>query len=299
MHVVTLIPDSRYRSMLTPETDTVLDSLGRITRLHGDARSIGEAAPAALVTADVALTGWGTPLIQESWLDQAPSLRLICHCAGSIRGIIPPSVFTRGIQVAHAAPIIADAVAEFCILVELTLLRQMREVQTVVVTEEGWNKAKRLGTEGHLLGAQLVGLVGSGYVAQRHLRLLRAFGARVQIYDPYLTDKHARELGVIPCGLDKLFATSDVIAIHAPKTAETHHMIGSAQLRLIRPGAVLIQNSRSWVVDEAALLAELRTGRFGAAIDVFDIEPQPADSPFYQLPTVIATPHIAGATRES
>ncbi len=296
MHIVVLIPDSRYRLMITPETDTFLDALGRVTRLHGDARSISDAAPAVLATADVALTGWGTPAIQESWLERAPALRLICHCAGSIRGIIPPAAFNRGIQVAHAAAIIADAVAEFCILIELTILRRLREVQA---TEKNWEEAKHVGTEGHLLGAQLVGLIGSGYVAQRHLQLLHAFGARVQIYDPYLTDEQAQRLGVARCALDRLFATSDIIAVHAPKTSETYHMIGSDQLRLIRPGAVFIQNSRSWVVDEAALLTELQTGRFWAAIDVFDVEPQPENSPFYQLPTVIATPHIAGATRES
>jgi len=92
---------------------------------------------------------------------------------------------------------------------------------------------------------------------------------------------------------------SDIIAIHAPKTAETHHLITADLLARIRPGAILIQNARSWVVDQEALLRELQTGRFVAAIDVFDQEPQPPDSPFFALDNVIVTPHAAGHSRDS
>lgn len=99
--------------------------------------------------------------------------------------------------------------------------------------------------------------------------------------------------------MDEVFGECDIIAVHVPKTPATHHLIGADLLRRIRPGAILVQNSRSWVLDQEALLAELHTGRFFAALDVFDQEPQPADSPFFRLPNVIVTPHMAGATRES
>ncbi|MCL4544453.1 MAG: hydroxyacid dehydrogenase [Chloroflexi bacterium] len=299
MHIVTVIPNARYRAMITEETDAFLDTLGQITRLRGDTQAVGAAAPTALQTAEILLTGWGTPTLQENWLTHAPRLKLICHCAGSVRGIVPPAVFSHGIQVTHAAPIIADAVAEFCILTELTLLRQLRQVETALTGGRSWGEAKRIGTAGHLLGAQRVGLVGAGYVAQRHIRLLKAFGAHVRVYDPFLSPERAAGIGADKIALDELFAGSTVIVIHAPKTPETHHMIGSAQLALIQPGAVLIQNSRSWVLDEQALLHELETGRFAAAIDVFDTEPLPAGSRFFQLPNVLITPHIAGATQES
>ncbi len=246
------------------------------------------------------LTGWGTPSLQEAWLAGAPKLRLICHCAGSTRGIVPPSVFERGIMLCHAAPMIADAVAEFCIAAELLWLRRIAQVADNLKQTGRWGANKELGTlQGHLLSAQVVGVVGSGYVARRHIRLLQAFGAHVHVDDPFLSVETAAELGVEKVSLEQVFGESSVIAVHVPKTPDTHHIIGAELLRRIQPGAILIQTSRSWVLDEQALLAELQTGRFYAAIDVFDQEPQPPDSPFYQLENVLATPHIAGASVES
>lgn len=297
--IATLIPDANYRSMITPATDERLETLGDIQRAKGDRQAVTQQAPNLLREAEVLLTGWGTPALQEAWLEQAPALKLICHCAGSVRGVIPPSIFTHGVMLAHAAPIIADAVAEFCIALELLWLRGIHEIDRGLKTTGDWSAMKRKGLEGHLLAAQTVGLVGSGYVAQRHIRLLRAFGPRIRVADPFLTEERARELGVERATLEQVFGESAVIAIHVPKTPETHHLIGADLLRRIQPGAVLIQTSRSWVMDQEALLREVATGRFFAALDVFDQEPQPADSPFYQFANVIVTPHIAGGTKES
>jgi phosphoglycerate dehydrogenase-like enzyme len=297
--IVTLIPDANYRSMITPETDALLDTLGNVRRATGDRQAVAQQAPDLLREAEVALTGWGTPALQEAWLEQAPALKLIGHCAGSVRGIIPPGVFGRGVALVHAAPIIADAVAEFCVALELLWLRRIPEISRDLKATGDWGAMKRLGLEGRLLAAQTVGLVGSGYVAQRHIRLLRAFGPRIRVADPFLTAERARELGVERASMEEVFGESAVIAVHVPKTPETHHLIGADLLRRIQPGAVLIQTSRSWVMDQEALLRELATGRFFAALDVFDREPQPADSPFYQFDNVIVTPHIAGGTRES
>lgn len=297
--IITLIPDANYRSMITPETDERLETLGDIERAKGDRQAVTQQAPDLLRAAEVVLTGWGTPALQETWLEQAPRLRLICHCAGSVRGIIPASVFPRGIALTHAAPIIADAVAEFCIALELLWLRGIQQIDRGLKTSGDWGAMKRKGLDGHLLAAQTVGLVGSGYVAQRHIRLLRAFGPRLRVADPFLTEERARELGVERASIEQVFGESTVIAVHVPKTPETHHLIGADLLRRIQPGAVLIQTSRSWVMDQEALLQELATGRFFAALDVFDQEPQPAESPFYRFDNVIVTPHIAGGTKES
>jgi phosphoglycerate dehydrogenase-like enzyme len=297
--IATLIPDANYRSMITPETDERLNALGDIERACGDRQAVTQQAPALLREAEVILTGWGTPALQEAWLEQAPNLQLICHCAGSVRGIVPPSVFQRGVALAHAAPIIADAVAEFCIALELLLLRRIHEIDRELKATGDWGAMKRLGLEGHLLAAQTVGLVGSGYVAQRHIRLLRAFGPRIRVADPFLTEERARELGVERASMEQVFGECSVIAVHVPKTPETRQLVRADLLERIRPGAVLIQTSRSWVMDQEALLRELATGRFYAALDVFDQEPQPADSPFYRFDNVVVTPHIAGGSKES
>ena len=297
--IAVLIPDGNYRSMITAETDARLEALGEVRRASGDRAAAAAQAPELLAAADVLLTGWGTPALREDWLAAAPDLRLICHCAGSVRGIVPPAVFERGIALCHAAPVIADAVAEFCIALELLWLRRIPQIDRELKASGDWAATKAQGPRGHLLGAQTVGLVGAGYVAQRHIRLLRAFGPRLRVADPYLTAERAAELGVERASMEQVFGESGVIAVHVPKTPETHHLIGADLLARIAPGAILIQTSRSWVMDQEALLRELQSGRFQAALDVFDQEPQPPDSPFYRLENVIVTPHIAGATRES
>jgi len=117
---------------------------------------------------------------------------------------------------------------------------------------------KRKGLEGHLLAAQTVGLVGSGYVAQRHIRLLRAFGPRIRVADPFLTEERAQELGVERASMEQVFGECTVIAVHVPKTPETHHLIGADLLRRIQPGAVLIQTSR--ILGDGPGSASVRTG---------------------------------------
>jgi len=212
-------------------------------------------------------------------------------------GIIPTSIYARGITLCHAAPIIADSVAEFCISLELLWLRRPHIMDRQLKAGVPWREVGQF--TGSLLAARRVGLVGSGYVAQRHIRLLLAFGATVRVADPYLSAERAAELGVERASLEEVFGESDIIAIHAPKTTETHHLITADLLVRIKPDAILIQNARSWVVDQEALLRELQTGRFVAAIDVFDQEPQPPDSPFFALDNVIVTPHAAGHSRDS
>lgn len=98
--------------------------------------------------------------------------------------------------------------------------------------------------------------------------------------------------------LDELLATSQVVALHAPVLPETRHLIGARELALMPDSAVLVNTARSWLVDQDALLAELRSGRLDAALDVFDLEPLPTDHPFRTLPNVLLTPHQAAGTVE-
>jgi phosphoglycerate dehydrogenase-like enzyme len=121
----------------------------------------------------------------------------------------------------------------------------------------------------------------------------------VWVYDPYLSEEQAGELGVSRMGLDELMSGCPVVSVQAPVTAETHHMLGARELALLKDGAVFINTARSQVVDQDALLAELQSGRIQAALDVFDQEPLPVDSPFRRLENVIISPHIAGASRQA
>lgn len=243
---------------------------------------------------DVVVTGWGSPPFTQEVLEGASRLQLIAHTAGTIKRMLPLPVFRRGIAVTHAAVAIAPAVAEMNLLLILLSLRQVHKLDAMLKAGASWEAAKNA-IVGQELAGQLVGVVGAGYTGQRLIRLLRALEAEVRVYDPYLTSQRAADLGVRKVEeLDAIFAECPIVTLQAPPTEETHHMVGARQLGLLQDGAIFVNTARSHLVDEAALLRELESGRFVAALDVYDEEPLPQDSPFRMLDNVILTPHVAG-----
>jgi phosphoglycerate dehydrogenase-like enzyme len=148
---------------------------------------------------------------------------------------------------------------------------------------------------GQYLTGATVGLVSASSVARHVIRLLEAYNCRVLVYDPFLTQAQAHDLGVESVGLDELFASSDIVSIHAPSLPSTKNMIGERQLKSLRDGATLVNTARGSVIDHDALLNECREGRIIAALDVTTPEPLPPDSEFWNLPNVILTPHISGS----
>src|SRR5690606_37368652 len=131
-----------------------------------------------------------------------------------------------------------------------------------------------------------VGIVSASMVGRRVIKLLDPFGCKILVYDPYLDEAESRALGVQRVSLDALFAESDIVSIHAPSTPETKPMIGASHFQAMRDGALLINTARTWVIDSAALLAELRRGPIRALLDVFDQEPPPPDDPLRDLGNV-------------
>jgi phosphoglycerate dehydrogenase-like enzyme len=200
--------------------------------------------------------------------------------------------------VTHAAVAIAPAVAEMTLLLILLSLRQVHRLDRLLKAGEPWSATKVVGM-GQELAGQRAGVVGAGYTGRCVIKLLRALDAEIWVYDPYLTEERAVELGAHKAGLEDLFARSSIVTMQAPPTQETYHMIGARQLRLLPDGAIFVNTARSHLVDQEALLAELRTGRIQAALDVFDQEPLPVDSLFRQLDNVILTPHVAGASGQA
>src|SRR5690606_20938587 len=233
----------------------------------------------------------------DAVLSASPQLKLIAHSAGSIKAMLPPALFDRDIAVTHAASAIAPAVAELTLMLIMLSLRPVHKLDHML-KGGAWSQAKNT-SMGQEIAGQRVGVVGAGYTGRCVIRLLRAVGAEVWAYDPYLTDERAAELGVRKVDLNTLLAECPIVTLQAPPTKETYHMISAPQLALLQDGAVFINTARAHLVDQDAMLAELQTGRFVAALDVFDPEPLPDDSPFRKLDNVILTPHIAGASKQA
>jgi D-3-phosphoglycerate dehydrogenase / 2-oxoglutarate reductase len=143
-----------------------------------------------------------------------------------------------------------------------------------------------------------VGLVGAGAIGSRVARILLGFGARVLVFDPYAEPGSLPD-GVRSVSLDELLNASRVVSLHARVTPENRGMIGTAQLAAMPAGSVLVNCARGALVDHAALADALRGGHlFAAALDVFDVEPLPADHALRSAPNVVLTPHLAGASQQ-
>ena len=284
--IALLIPPAQLPRMFTEEALARLNRLGQVVRGDGTSDEIAGDLPELLMNADVAVTGWGAPPIPAELF--GPKLKLVAHAAGSVKRLVPQEVVDRGgVVVSHAANVIADAVCEFALTLILMGLRRPHEMNNAIQSGTPWRQAAY--HDAHTLAGRSVGVVGAGYVGRKVLRLLEALGANTIVYDPYAND-------IPTVSLDELFERAEIVTLHAPITPETKHMVGASHLAKLRDGALFVNVARSWLVDQDALLAELRTGRFWAALDVFDQEPLPTDSPFIGLPNVIVTPHQAGHT---
>ena len=277
-----LTPELRAQ-MLSSAAEERLASFGKVVS-PGPGELTPENLPRLVEGASAALTGWGTPPITAALLAARPELKFVSHSAGSVRRLVPAEAIESGrLEVSHVAIHIAEAVAEFVLAQILSILREPHLHDAGMKAGEPWLELRKRHL-GRLLGSLTVGIVGAGYVGRLVIRLLKAFDARVQVYDPFLTPERAKELGVESASLDTVLSTSDIVSLHAPVLPETRHMIGAEQLKMLRDGTIFINTARSALVDEAALVEALKENRFIAAIDVFDAEPLPADSPFRSLP---------------
>jgi D-3-phosphoglycerate dehydrogenase len=197
----------------------------------------------------------------------------------------------HGIPVANAPGYNAAAVADWVIMATLVVLRDGLGADAEM-------RAGRFGPMplGRELGELTVGLVGMGAVARAVAQRLRGFGSRV-----LFTARGPRDVpGARRVALPELLAAADVVSLHLPLVAETAGLIGAAELHAMRPGAVLVNSARGGLVAQDALVEGLRQGRpAAAALDVFDPEPLPAESPLRALPNVYLSPHIAAGTQQA
>lgn len=275
-----------------------LDELGEVVQIDsGIARTSAELAR-LVPGVRVLVTAWGCPPLTDEVLDSAGELGLVAHAGGTSKPFVGPKVFRRGIVVSQATVATAPAVAEMCLTLTLVLLRRVHTYDRMLRSGAAWAAAKQAPL-GLSLSEIRVGVIGIGRIGREYVRLVRALGSRIAVYDPYLDAEEAASLGVERVSLDELLRSCHVVTLHAAPTTETRHMIARRQLQLMPDGAILVNTASSWLVDETALLDELKSGRISAGLDVFDTEPLPATSPFRVMPNVVLTPHEAGSTRQA
>ncbi len=291
------VPQPLRGNVLSQEALTKLESFANVTMNEDGHNWSGEELAARLPGVDAIIASWGLATFTPEVLAKADRLRIVAYGAGSVKRFATQAFFERGIVLTHAAARIGASVADFSLLLAMIGLRRPERFDREM-------KAKVPSTRVHGLKVyeitgKKVGLLGMGYVGRQAAKLFNGVGAEVWAYDPYMSEARAKELGVHKAELDDLLRSCKVISVHLPVTDETHHMLGTRELALIQDDAVFVNTARSWVVDQDALVKELASGRFWAALDVYDKEPLPMDHPLRDIDNVFLTPHVAGGTIDS
>ncbi len=247
--------------------------------------------------AEILISAWQTPSLNSALEPpDLKSLRYVCHLAGSVRRLVPRELIEQGLIVTNWGNTISPTVAECTLMLILMALRRASYWAVAMHRDGAW---KNGATYTQSLLGRRVGLHGLGSIGQCLVPMLRPFTHHIQAYSPSVPDPVFVSLGVRRIGsLEQLFAESDVVVELAAATPKNYHIVKERHLRLIPEGGVFVNVGRGCVVDEQGLVRVAREGRLQIALDVFEKEPLPADSPLRGLPNVTLLPHLGGPTRD-
>lgn len=249
---------------------------------------------AAVPEADALLVRSATTVDAEV-LAAAPKLKIVARAGVGLDNVDVDAATERGVLVVNAPTSNIHSAAEHAIALLLAASRQIAAADATL-REHTWKRSSFSGTE---LFDKTVGIVGLGRIGQLVAARIAAFGTHIIAYDPYVSPARAAQLGIELLPLDELLARADFISVHLPKTAETAGLIDKEALAKTKPGVIIVNAARGGLVDEPALAEAISSGHVRAAgLDVFSTEPC-TDSPLFELPQVVVTPHLGASTAEA
>jgi D-3-phosphoglycerate dehydrogenase len=273
---------------------TLLAEAGHELRFDSNAASVGEVR-AAVAGADAVLNCYARmPAEVIRGLDRCV---VIARYGIGLDTVDLDQATAQGILVTNVPDYCIDEVSDHALALILSLARGVTLLDRKV-RAGSWTPtdARPL----HRLRGRTLGLIGFGRIARALASKMAPIGLRVVTTDPFVPDDAVRDAGAEPMSLEELLVVADVVSVHAPLTADSRHLIGAAELALMKPGAILVNTSRGPLVDLDALRAALAEDRLGGAgLDVLEVEPPAADDPLLHRDDVIVTPHAAFYSEES
>ncbi|MDO4633259.1 MAG: phosphoglycerate dehydrogenase [Eubacteriales bacterium] len=223
-----------------------------------------------------------------------PNLKAVAKFGVGVDNIDGELAKKYGVKALNAPGQNSNAVAELTVGFMLDVLRY------VVPLHKEMEKGKWPRYMGNEIKGKTVGLLGFGAIARLVAKKLTAFDVKVLAFDLYPNEKAAAELGVTMTTREEVITKSDIVSIHIPATPETHHLFNAETIASMKDGAYLINPARGALVDLDALADALKSGKIaGAALDAFEVEPLPVDSPILECENIVLTPHTGAETVES
>ena len=248
----------------------------------------------AVADADALLVRSATTVDAEV-LAAAPNLKIIGRAGVGLDNVEIPAATERGVMVVNAPTSNIHSAAEHAVALLMAACRQIPAADATL-REHTWKRSSFNGVE--LLG-KTIGVVGLGRIGQLVAQRLAAFETHIIAYDPYLPAARAAQLGIELVDIDELVSRADIITMHLPKTKETAGLFDAERLARAKDGVVIVNAARGGLIVEDALVDALKSGKVrAAALDVFDTEPC-TDSPLFELPNTVVTPHLGASTSEA
>jgi len=248
----------------------------------------------AVADADALLVRSAT-IVDAEVIAAAPKLKIVARAGVGLDNVDVDAATAAGVLVVNAPTSNIHSAAEHALALMLAAARQIPAADATL-REHTWKRSKFNGTE---IYGKTAGVVGLGRIGQLVAQRLAAFGTHVIAYDPYVPPARAAQLGIELLSLGELLPRADFISVHLPKTPETAGLLGAEALAKTKPGVIIVNAARGGLIDEAALAEAIKSGHVRAAgLDVFSTEPC-TDSPLFELPEVVVTPHLGASTTEA
>ena len=229
-------------------------------------------------------------------LDAAANLKVVGRAGVGVDNVDVAAASSRGVIVMNTPLGNITSAAEHSLALLMALARNIPAADSSMKSG-AWDKKKFTGVE---LADKVLGVIGMGKIGQIVARTMLAKGMVVMAHDPFLPERRARELGVEMAELDEIVARADFITVHTPLTDTTHDLLNAEAFARMKPGVRIVNCARGGIVNEADLVEALKSGQVaGAALDVFEQEPLPEDSPLRSAPNLILTPHLGASTKEA
>ena len=285
-----------FASFFPPETVALAERLFTVVWNDTDTQLTKDELREKLKNCDAYVACWGAPALTAEVLEGADRLKLLVSLGSTIAPYVSDAMWARGIRAISGFDLFSRSTAEGAIAYMLTALRDIPRYTRELREEHVW-PGSTMRNDGLLYKS--VGVISYGNVARHLVRMLQGFEVDLRVYDIVeIPADEQQKYGFRQCSIEEIFSQCDIISIHTPYNAHTHHLVNDHLLSMIKKDALLVNTARGEVIDQTALTTHLKNGDFRAALDVFEKEPLPIDDPLFDThpSKALLIPHMAGVT---